>query len=519
MNLVEKHFNRTTCKSPYLLAFIAVVCLTLMSCSDSSVSEPTADNQIETVVLPTSTPIPTATPEPTPILEIQINDCDDIPDPAPRAMCEAGLEMGLDMEEMMDIAESMGVEEMMEMAESMDMEEMMEMAESMDMEEMMEMAEFMDMDMEDMMDMAESMDMEEMMESMDMEDMMDMAESMDMEDMMDMAESMDMESMDMAESMDMESMDMEDMMESMDMESMMESMLSDDGVDECDAETDMMKRMMCKMTKSMGSGQSDASEDQAPKLHNLMMQNLGPWDQATETFGDIKFDSRYAKTVFDDFGMLHNPGQTTQYDNPTFEFKAPADAIVLSPISGVVTMLNWQPTTSYLQDDWDMIIAPSNDSKWGVNLDHIVSIDCDRSIEAKNYGYAAVLCELPITINGEVVTEGTVIEAGQVLGYVGNWPDTSNSGINGRTELTLFEYIREGAAFGENLGVINHCPTMNLDDSVESVLKAKIQELMDSYETWSGDSSAYPQDEMVSPGCRYRAIEESSNGVTTPVTD
>jgi len=480
MNLVEKHFNRTTCKSPYLLAFIAVVCLTLMSCSDSSVSEPTADNQIETVVLPTSTPIPTATPEPTPILEIQINDCDDIPDPAPRAMCEAGLEMGLDMEEMMDIAESMGVEEMMEMAESMDMEEMME--------------------------------------SMDMEDMMDMAESMDMEDMMDMAESMDMESMDM-ESMDMESMDMEDMMESMDMESMMESMLSDDGVDECDAEPNMMKRMMCKMTKSMGSGQSDASEDQAPKLHNLMMQNLGPWDQATETFGDIKFDSRYAKTVFDDFGMLHNPGQTTQYDNPTFEFKAPADAIVLSPISGVVTMLNWQPTTSYLQDDWDMIIAPSNDSKWGVNLDHIVSIDCDRSIEAKNYGYAAVLCELPITINGEVVTEGTVIEAGQVLGYVGNWPDTSNSGINGRTELTLFEYIREGAAFGENLGVINHCPTMNLDDSVESVLKAKIQELMDSYETWSGDSSAYPQDEMVSPGCRYRAIEESSNGVTTPVTD
>ena len=480
MNLVEKHFNRTTCKSPYLLAFIAVVCLTLMSCSDSSVSEPTADNQIETVVLPTSTPIPTATPEPTPILEIQINDCDDIPDPAPRAMCEAGLEMGLDMEEMMDIAESMGVEEMMEMAESMDMEEMMEMAEFMD---------------------------------MDMEDMMDMAESMDMEDMMDMAESMDMESM------DMESMDMEDMMESMDMESMMESMLSDDGVDECDAEPNMMKRMMCKMTKSMGSGQSDASEDQAPKLHNLMMQNLGPWDQATETFGDIKFDSRYAKTVFDDFGMLHNPGQTTQYDNPTFEFKAPADAIVLSPISGVVTMLNWQPTTSYLQDDWDMIIAPSNDSKWGVNLDHIVSIDCDRSIEAKNYGYAAVLCELPITINGEVVTEGTVIEAGQVLGYVGNWPDTSNSGINGRTELTLFEYIREGAAFGENLGVINHCPTMNLDDSVESVLKAKIQELMDSYETWSGDSSAYPQDEMVSPGCRYRAIEESSNGVTTPVTD
>ena len=124
---------------------------------------------------------------------------------------------------------------------------------------------------------------------------------------------------------------------------------------------------------------------------------------------------------------------------------------------------------------------------------------------------------MPITINGEVVTLGTEIEAGQVLGYVGNWPDRSNSGINGRTELTLFEYDRSGAP-GEDLGVINHCPTMNLDESVETALKAKIQELMDSYETWSGDSSSYPQDQMVSPGCRYSAIKETSNGVTVPVT-
>jgi hypothetical protein len=337
-----------------------------------------------------------------------------------------------------------------------------------------------------------------------MEEMMEMAESMDVEELMDIADSMDMEElMDIADSMDMEDMDMEDMME---------SMFSDDGEDECDAETNMMKRMMCKMTKSMASDQSAAADTQAPKLQNLMMQNLGPWDPATATFGDLKFDSNYAKTVFDDFGMLHNPGQATQYDNPTFEFKAPADSTVLAPMSGVVTMLNWQPTTSYLQDDWDMIIAPFEGSKWGVNLDHIVSIDCDRS------GYAPVLCELPITINGEVVTLGTEIEAGQVLGYVGNWPDRSNSGINGRTELTLFEYDRSGAP-GEDLGVINHCPTMNLDESVETALKAKIQELMDSYETWSGDSSSYPQDQMVSPGCRYRAIEENSNGVTTPVTD
>ena len=263
---------------------------------------------------------------------------------------------------------------------------------------------------------------------------------------------------------------------------------------------------------SMPSGHYGPSTETAPKLQNLMMQNLGPWDSSSATFGDLIFDARYSKTVFDDFGMLHNPGAPNQYDNPTFEFKAPADAVVLAPISGVVTRITWQPTTSYKQDDWDLIIAPSQGSKWGVNLDHVVSIDCDRS------GVNPVTCDLPLTINGKAIEEGTTIEAGQVLGYVGNWPDTTNSGINGRTELTLFEYIREGAMPGQNKGVINHCPTMHLDGSVELIYKEKIQDLMDSYETWSGDSSNYPQEQMVSPGCRYKAIKETSNGVTEPIT-
>jgi hypothetical protein len=273
---------------------------------------------------------------------------------------------------------------------------------------------------------------------------------------------------------------------------------------------------MMNMGGSTPASHNDPSTEQAPKLKNLMLQNLGPWDPSSATFGDLKFNARYSKTVFDDFGMLHNPGQANQYDNPTFEFKAPADTVVISPVSGVVTMITWQPTTNYKQDDWDIIIQPSKNSKWGINLDHLVSIDCDRS------GVNPVTCDLPLTIsngkNSEVVKEGTVIEAGQVLGYVGNWPDNSNSGINGRTELTLFEYVREGTNKDQNYGVINHCPTMHLDESVELVYKSKIQDLMSSYETWSGDSSSYPQGQMVSPGCRYSAIKESSNGVTEPVT-
>ena len=169
-------------------------------------------------------------------------------------------------------------------------------------------------------------------------------------------------------------------------------------------------------------------------------------------------------------------------------------------------MLEWQPSAAYTQDDWEIIIAPSQGSQWGINLDHVVSIDCDRS------GNTPVLCELPLTINGELVTLGTEIEAGQVLGYVGNWSSDNNTGINGRTELTVFKY------FDDYSGVTNYCPTMYLDESVESVIKASIQELMDSYEAWSGDSSSYNQDQMVSPGCRYSAIKEV-NGITEPVID
>ena len=524
-------------KAAYFLITVVALSLSIIGCSstagdeqggiigDENVSESTIAEVITPLPTQVPTPLPTQVPTPIPTQEptvapaessdqassVEIDSCADIPDLDQRSMCEFGLSMGLTIEEMMDMAESMG----------MDAEGMMDLAESMDMEDMMDMAE--SMDMEDMMDMAESMDMEEMMdiaESMDMEGMMDMAESMDMEEMMDIAESMDMDmDMDMEGMMDMaESMDMMDMGESIDMEGMMdmaESMVAD--IDDCDAETNMMKRMMCKMASSMGSDSDEGHSDEVPKLMNLLIQNLGPWDQAKETFGDLKFDSRFGTTIFDDFGMLHNPGQSNEYDNPTFEFKAPADSIVISPVSGVVTRLVWQPSSGYKQDDWEIIISPSRSSNWGVLIDHLVSIDCDRT------GTTPVDCELPLTVNGQVISEGTTIEANDVIGYVGNWEDTTNSGINGRTELTLFKY------YSDKSGVTNYCPTMYLDESVESLFKTKIQELMSNYDTWPGNNASrnqdqkvfsYNQGEMVSPGCKYSAIEEdSTTGVTTPVVD
>ena len=283
----------------------------------------------------------------------------------------------------------------------------------------------------------------------------------------------------------------------------------------CKNPPNMMVAMMCMMmpssqtsgTNPTGQGLMNFPDpNKAPKLQNLLLENFGPWNTNDSSFGDLKYDRRFGKTVFDDFGMLHNKGQPDQYDNPTFEFRAPADTILLAPVSGVVDMLNWQPSESYTQDDWDLVIKPSQGSMWGINIDHVLSIDCDRT------GSTPVVCDSPLRVDGSIISKGSLIEAGQVLGYIGNWRDYDKTGINGRTELTIMKY------FDDYSGVTNYCPTMYLDETIEQYFKSAVQELMDSYETWIGDSSIYNQEDMVAPGCRYSAITEI-DGMTQPITD
>ena len=261
-------------------------------------------------------------------------------------------------------------------------------------------------------------------------------------------------------------------------------------------------------------GTSSGSAEQVPELQNLLIKNLGPYDAASSMFGDLRYITSFDKLAFDPFGYIHNKGQPGQYDNPTFEFKAPADTLVIAPASGKLFQITWQPSAGYTQDDWEIMIRSSKRSEWGINIDHIVSIDCDRS------GKTPVICDKPLRIGGQIAKEGMVVEAGQVLGYVGNWPDYDNTGINGRTELTLYKYLFKGGVPGPDsfIGVMNYCPTMYLANEVESEFKTIIAALMNSYETWSGNTLAYEQEKMIAPGCLYSAIKEL-DGKTEPVTE
>ena len=241
------------------------------------------------------------------------------------------------------------------------------------------------------------------------------------------------------------------------------------------------------------------SVTEQPVLQNFSILNLGPYDPEKTTFGDLKFDSRFGNRVFNEFGIMRLDGRGNAHYNPAFEFRAPATTKVISPISGVISYTEWQPS----QNDWEIHIRATTQSEWGFGLDHIVSIDCVRPEDPAN------TCNLPLVVDGKVVSEGMTVNEGQVLGYIGNWSDPENIGIGGRTELTVFKYLEDYS------GTINYCPTLYLADPE---LNDTISDLMRSYEQWSGNPNTYNQEEMPSPGCLYKAIKQTGEK-TEPIKE
>jgi len=228
------------------------------------------------------------------------------------------------------------------------------------------------------------------------------------------------------------------------------------------------------------------------ELQNLLIENLGPYDSTSSAFGDLKYDSSFGIPVFNEFGMSRIDGQGNTHYNPTFEFKAPADTLVIAPIRGAITYFEWQASAN----DWEIHIKPYIGSELILGIDHVVSIDCDRVTTP------VVVCDSPLKINGNVLFDGMSIDTGDVIGYVGHLSGYENTEINGRTELTVFKYL-DGFS-----GTMNYCPTLYLDEAVESTLTDAIVRLMQSYEDWSGSPSVYDQKRMTSPGCLYKTIKQ-----------
>jgi len=254
---------------------------------------------------------------------------------------------------------------------------------------------------------------------------------------------------------------------------------------------------------NQGSGGSPANDD-PPFLYNLLITNWGPYEPTTGVSGDFEFKSELQLVFFDEFGRVHSAGTPGAYDNPTFEYKVPRDTLVYIPINGVIDFFQFQPTSSYVQDDWELMIKPARNSDWAVVIDHVVSLSCDRTSRA--------VCQNPLTVNGEEIYSGMQVKAGDVIGYVGNYEDGEGGSVFGRTEISIGKYVRVG---NQQQDFNNFCPTNYLHPSVKDSIQNSVNQIMASYESWSGNTNFYDESNMVAPGCWYSEIYES-NGKTTP---
>ena len=255
-----------------------------------------------------------------------------------------------------------------------------------------------------------------------------------------------------------------------------------------------------------GSG-SSSGNDEPPLLKNLLIMNWGPYDSSSIS-GDFEFSTSNSYIYFDEFGRVHSAGTPNAYDNPAFEYKVPLDTKVYIPADGIVDFIQWQPSSGYKQDDWELTIKPRDGSDWRLVIDHIVDISCERS--------AGVICDNPITVNGVQLTSGMEVKAGDLLGYVGNFEDGDGNAI-GRTEITIGKYVAGSGSSGGNKNFNNYCPMNYLHESVKSTLEASVTQLMASYESWKGDAAFYDEADMVAPGCWYSEILEDGNtGKTVP---
>ena len=262
--------------------------------------------------------------------------------------------------------------------------------------------------------------------------------------------------------------------------------------------------MMLQRAQSMGqAGMDTGRDDSPPVLYNILVDSFSGYDPTTSMMGPFKFSKSFLKgsfpTVFDEFGRVHDAGKPTEYENPTFEYRFPARTELISPVTGMVDDISWQPNDTYKQDDWELIIKPSRFSAWRVSIDHVVSLSCDMTSKE--------ICEQPLTVNGEQVKVGMQITAGDKIGYAGHFVDNTNSGMVGRTEITVGRFA-SGGVFE------SYCPVMYLDESVKQDFRDSISGLMDAYEEWSGDRTLYDQSEMVEPGCLYEQINDIGNKTT-----
>ena len=259
-----------------------------------------------------------------------------------------------------------------------------------------------------------------------------------------------------------------------------------------------------------------ASDVAPPVLGRLPVGPFAPYDSASGRSGVLEFN--WARFVRDKTmqPLIAYGGQLPKREplNSTLEFHVPSDTLVYAPMNGIVETIYWHDNEGLHQDwdDWGIMIKPLSDNRpptdgapapftWIVEIDHVVSLNCPRPRVWPD------VCRLLPIIDGVELEVGMTVREGQVLGYAGNLSDYENTGLKGRTEISVQQTTDD---WRMNNG---YCPLLFLATGKRLEIEDEIRDYMAAYENWADDSDAYNEDEMVSSGCYYaRAEYDNSSG-------
>jgi len=186
---------------------------------------------------------------------------------------------------------------------------------------------------------------------------------------------------------------------------------------------------------------------------------FGPYDPATGRAGDFLFLQGYTR-LFWEFGLSVGDGQGGLKQLPDFGYLLPMDVWVTAVAYGRIVRAVYQEETQ----DWEFTAVSTADPGIQVGYDHLV--------EAR-------------------IRDGDIVSPGDTLGRPGIW-----DGVLGRVEVTIHD-VPSG---------VFRCPILYLDPAAADSLEGLIVRHMQDWETFTGDTSVYQQDDHPYPGCRVESV-------------
>lgn len=194
--------------------------------------------------------------------------------------------------------------------------------------------------------------------------------------------------------------------------------------------------------------------------------NLGEYDPATQTMGDLTFTKNglesYGNLLVFDYGAVAEANSAAQRRlNPQPTFIVPLGTKIHSLVDGVVVNV-----PKLYSNDYSIQVGTDKESHWLYETEHVIN---------------------------PKVKVGDKVKAGQVIAEASTHDSQYHPGFG------LYEI---GILHAGTTGPPQHvCPFSYLDDSIKQDTYKKLNEFYAAWEAYQGNTALYDEAKHVVPGC------------------